>query len=230
MATPKGLATWDSAKQEQYRRAQPQHVWTFHFCFDASPSMHGAEAAALQKAYALYLAWLQQHADPMSLVEVCTFSSKLKRSPLQPLGRCTPLTPEQYNPLQGSGTALYRALGDLCTMPVGEGQHILVVFTDGQDNASDTTAWTASKVAQLLQTLQQEQSWLCVFLGAFPQALDVGRACGFVVGNCLVFGDDRIPEAFQQLRQATQKYLQAAPADRKLLAAGGIFARNERTI
>jgi hypothetical protein len=171
----------------------------------------------------MYLGWLQRHADPMSQVELIVFSSDLIRHPMTPLGLCTPLTSQTYDPFQGDGTALYRAVGECCTTPAGTGQHILIVFTDGLDNRSEEYDWTASKIFMLLKTLQEQQNWLAVFLGAFDDALVVGTQMGFHDKNCLCFTSDHIPDAFQRLLQATQTYLAAAPGDRKRLAAGGVF-------
>jgi hypothetical protein len=186
--------------------------------------MCGEEAVNLRRSFNTYLAWLQSHADPMSLAEVRCFSTPLDMGKPVPLGTLKPLTTATYNPaMHGSGTALYRAVGETCTTADSAGQHVLVVFTDGMDNTSIKFEWTHSKVYMLLQTLQQQQQWLCVFLGAFPEALAVGKQMGFQSGNCLVLTTDQIPEAFQKLLQATQKYVAASPQERKLLAQAGVF-------
>jgi hypothetical protein len=216
------LASWDATKQQTYR-AHQQTV-TLHVLLDASPSMAGQDAVNLRTAYNLYLAWLQRHADPMILVEVRCFSTTLQAGTLVPLGVLHPLTAQTYDPLTGDGTALYRAVGETCTTAPQQGQHLLIVFTDGRDNTSDTFGWTAAKVREVLTTLQDQEGWLGVFLGAFADAVPVGTSMGFTPANCLVFPSDQIPEAFRRLQQATQKYLTASPQERKLLTAGGLFA------
>lgn len=225
MASPtkNPLASWDTSKQTAYRRHHSDTVVTFHLLLDASPSMIGEDATNLRKAYNQYLAWLQRHVHPMSLAEVRCFSTSLDPTQVQPIGMLQPLTGQTYDPRQGDGTAIYRAIGETCVTAPGTGQHILVVFTDGIDNTSEDYGWTATKIAALLTTLQEDQSWLCVYLGAFPDALHVARAMGFQPGNCLVFTADKIPEAFKTLQTATQRYLRAGTQERKLLAAGGIF-------
>jgi len=223
-ATPKQLlASWDASKQQAYRQHHHAQAPTFHILLDASPSMAGDDARNLRQAYNTYLAWLQRHTDPMSMADVRCFSTALDPGQLCPLGQLRPLTTTTYDPLRGDGTALYRAIGETCVTAPREGQHILIVFTDGNDNTSDTFGWTYTKVGELLKTLQAEQSWLCLFLGAFPDALHVARVMGFHPRNCLVFTTDKIPEAFQTLRHATQRYLGTAPHERKRLAAGGLF-------
>jgi hypothetical protein len=175
------------------------------------------------RAYNTYVLWLQGAAHPMSLAEVFTFDLQLHRlSSMQALGAVQALTPESYQPLRGNGTALYNAVGQVCTTATEGGQHVLVVFTDGEDCAPEPV-WTAGQCHELLTTLQESAGWLCVFLGAFPNALDVARSMGFHDGNCLTFPGDQIPQAFEHLRRATQRYLQAPAQERKQLATGGIF-------
>jgi hypothetical protein len=219
----KMLRSWNPDRQQQYR-ATHQSLF-FHFVLDASPSMCGVAEIALRRAFNMYVTWLQQHADPMSLAEVRCFSTRLDPGKPVPLGTLKPLTTATYNPaLHGSGTALYRAVGETCTQAGHETQqHVLVVFTDGYDNTSDEFEWSNGQVYTLLQVLQDEQGWLAVFLGAMSDAIEVGKSMGFHPGNCLTFATDQIPEAFQRLLQATQKYLAAGPQDRKLLAARGVF-------
>jgi hypothetical protein len=191
----------------------------FHLLLDASGSM-AAHEADLRRAYNLYLDWLKQHADPMSLVETQSFGTQVRRSPVQGLGAAKPLTAETYSARLG-GTALYDAIGALTTTALDQMQHVLITFTDGADTSSE--AYTATGVAELLTTLQEHSGWLCVFLGAYPDALATARTLGFHEGNCVTFAGEQIPEAFLTLQRATQRYLAAAPADRKLLAAGTFF-------
>ena len=221
------LSTWDSAKQAAYRGQHSAASPTFHFLLDASPSMIGDYEMQLRASFNMYLAWLKRQASPLSLAEVHCFSTNFTRGPLQPLGMLRPLTPQTYNPHKGDGTALYRALGETCTTTPQAGFHLLCVYTDGRDNRSNEFSWTADKVAAILLTLQQNAAWCGVFLGAFPQALEVGRTCGFTAGNCLQFSSDRIPDAFRRLTDATQRYLGASPQDKKQLAATGVWSAKE---
>jgi hypothetical protein len=216
---------WSPERQQQYRATH--QTLMFHFLLDSSPSMCGQDEVNLRRAFNMYLAWLQHHADPMSLVEVRCFSTPLDPGTPVPLGMLKPLTGRTYNPaLHGSGTALYRAVGETCTVASGAAtpvQHIVIVFTDGADNTSEEVGWTNGQVSTLLQTLQEQQHWLAIFLGAIPDALEVGKSMGFQPGNCLTFATDQIPDAFGRLLHATQRYLAASPQERKLLAATGVF-------
>ena len=80
----------------------------------------------------------------------------------------------------------------------------------------------------LLSTLQDERQWLCVFLAAFADALPVAAVLGFKEGNCLTFASEKILEAFERLRRATETYLLASPPARKLLAQSGVFSHEHR--
>jgi hypothetical protein len=217
----KMLASWDPARQQQYR--EKHHSMTFHALLDASPSMYD-EAANLRKSCNMYVQWLQHHADPMAMIDLRSFSTSLDPSHPLPIGMVQPLTAQTYNPAEhGSGTALYRAIGETCATATTAGQHVLLTFSDGQDNTSSRFEWSASAVCTLLTTLQEQQGWLAVFLAAFHEGLAVGKAMGFQPGNCLTFATDEIPRAFERLRTATQRYLTAGPQERKLLATGGVF-------
>jgi hypothetical protein len=219
MPSPSLLSTWNAGTQARWRQTHATQVMVLHLLLDASGSMAGHEAD-LRRAYNLYLDWLKPHADPMSLIETQSFGTELRRQPVQALGTAPPLTAATYTARLG-GTALYDALGTVATTAVDPMQHVLIVFTDGDDTASEH--YTAGIVAELLTTLQEESGWLCVFLGAYPDALATARTLGFHEGNCVTFAGEQIPEAFRQLQRATQRYLTAPPADRKLLAAGTFF-------
>jgi hypothetical protein len=110
----------------------------------------------------------------------------------------------------------------VCSTTTQAGKHILVLFTDGEDCAP-VPVWTAAKVHTLLTTLQDDAGWLCVFLGTEQAALTEAEAMGFHPRNCLLFPSEQLPEAFQRLQEATQRYLMASPIAQKQLAAGGVF-------
>ena len=143
----KPLASWDATRQQAYRAKHPESTFVFHLLLDASGSMYQHEAA-LRTAYNLYLRWLQHNAPPMSLVDVRCFGTTLQAKNVQALGLVSPLTTETYASVYG-GTALYDALGSVVSQASEPGQHILVVFTDGQD--CDSAQWSAGQVRELLR-------------------------------------------------------------------------------
>jgi len=140
-----------------------------------------------------------------------------------PIGMAPDLDNKRYDPRKGNGTNLYGTIMNV--LKAGgrhPGQHILVVFTDGIDNQGLDDNVLA--VVRPSVTGVQADGWLCVFLGAYMDALETGKAMGFPADNCLVFTSDKIPEAFKTLTDATQRYLGAPVAQRKLLTQGGFFS------
>jgi hypothetical protein len=226
MSRSKPLASWDAARQQTYRRTHPGETFIFHLLLDGSGSM-AAHEEPLRRAYNLYLRWLKQHAPPMSLIDTRCFGSELQPSCVLALGDMPFLDTATYAAVYG-GTALRDAVGTVVTEASEPAQHVLIVLTDGIDE--DSRRWSVTQIRELLTTMQSTNDWLCIFLGAFPQALEVGSALGFVPGNCLVFGTERIPDAFERLRHATETYLLATPPARKLLAQHGVFHAEGRIV
>lgn len=214
-------STWDAAKKHSWRTKNPDQSLIFHFVLDASPSMI-SHKQALITAYNMYIRWLQDHASPMSMAQMVSFSTRWTIHPLCPLVSLPLLTSHDYRPEDGDGTAIYNTLGALCLTFTEKAKHIIVLFTDGEDCAEDVV-WTALQIRETLETLQDVDECLCIYLGAHQRALSVAQEMGFKPGNVLAFSSDQIAQAFRNLQHATQRYLTAAPAERKLLAAGGIF-------
>jgi hypothetical protein len=212
-------ATWDATRQQAYRDRHPDSVFLFRLLLDASSSMTAYEVQ-LRAACNMYISWLKRHAPPMSLGDMRCFGTTLQASQVRPLYEVPMLSAETYTASYG-GTALRDALGTVGTEASQPGQHVMILFTDGEDTSS--TTWSAHQVQTLLSTLQAEGGWLAVFLGAFPEALRTGAALGFREGNCLTFASAQLPEAFETLRRATERYLNAPLAQRKLLAQSGVF-------
>lgn len=213
------LTSWDTAKQQQYRVTHGATLPVFHILLDASGSMV-PHAHALRGAYNRYLAWLKQHAPALSSLDVRCFHADVASPAVTTLHSAQPLTEATYQP--EGGTALYEALITACEDTAQPGQHILLVFTDGVDSYGNPITQACAR--DMITRLRVERNGLCIFLGAFPEALAVGMACGFAEGNCLIFSSEKIPEAFQRLTDAMQRYLAAPTAERRLLAQGGVFA------
>jgi hypothetical protein len=146
------------------------------------------------------------------------------------VGTCPPLTAQTYIP--SGDTRLGCALSQLLATTALPGQQVVVVFTDGLDSP-----WEEQLAAAPLSpphasiphpaTLLPKRiadGWLCVYLGAFPEALGEGLRLGFTEGNCLVFSAYALAEAWQQLADGLQRFFAAPPEARKQLTTGGLFA------
>lgn len=216
------LASWDGAAQQRYR--QTQELPYIHFLLDMSGSMEryaGALLAGYQGVHRL----LKRLVSPLAVVDCWGFHNTSQQLLSGPLGTLPPLTTDTYQP--DGGTRLYWALRSLLLVhrdPASmqySAQHILVLFTDGLDT-DDPPFTEIQETAQRL-TEAQAAGWLCVYLGAFADALPQGLACGFTPGNCLVFDAYAMAEAFARLEAGLQRYLAAGKAEQKLLAQHGLF-------
>lgn len=133
-----------------------------------------------------YNAWLAaQQADPSPANLTTTlFDNEFITAPTRPLSEGVPLTTETYVPR--GGTALYDAIGralnrlDAKNAP----RSILVVLTDGQENAS--TEFTRAQVMQRIERAQS-RGWQVVYLSASPSAFADSAAIGIRAANTVQF-------------------------------------------
>ena len=65
------------------------------------------------------------------------------------------------------------------------GQVIVVIVTDGMENAS--TEWNADQVRELVNQQKSQWNWEFVFLGANIDAVEVGQSLGFDAGASLTY-------------------------------------------
>lgn len=222
---------WTDAKQAQYHAANSPQVY-IHLLIDASLSMQ-SHRRELVTALDRYESWLKRFVSPFSMMQRWLFAGKVyDASPMVYIKELPQLTLQQYNPMDllqqkipfhtlYEGTHLHEALY-ACLMEKAEPvQHMLILFTDGQDTGSDEAIKRVCP--DVMEHAMQDNGWLCCFLGTDMAAINVGLQLGFARGNCLYFAEDKFPEAFQRLQEATKKFLNSAPAGRKLLTQGGIF-------
>lgn len=95
-------------------------------------------------------------------------------------------------------TALLDALGkfitdvgaDLAALEEDDrpGHVIVVVMTDGEENAS--REWTVDAVRQLVTQQREQWKWEFVFLGANLDAVQVGNAYGFAADSSISYAPD----------------------------------------
>ena len=212
---PDPLASWDTKRQARYTSSGA--VPSVHFLLDASGSMYN-QVQPLLRAYHLTLWTLRPLLSPLTQVEVWAFrdTSELLRQGC--LGTLEPLTAWDYTP--SGDTRLKRALANLLDATTSPGLHVLIVLSDGMDAPEDDGERARVRA---LMTMRQAESWLCIYLGAFPEALGEALAIGFHEGNTVTFSRAHLLQAFAILQKGLQRFLTASAADQKLLAATGIF-------
>ena len=123
------------------------------------------------------------------------------------------LTSATYSPR--GATPLFDAIGTLitridATVNEGDGEEdqIVVIFTDGRENASDN--WTRKQIFQLVQQKQQ-LGWKFIFMGANQDAYAEGQRLGIEPGNIQNFRPDRegTERAFKSVNRGVYEYRKA---------------------
>ena len=80
---------------------------------------------------------------------------------------------------------------------------LIVVMTDGDDNASQTHS--EQNIQSAIQSYMNE-GWTFVYLGADQNALSTGNRLGFPEGNIKSFASSKMRETMQTLAAATTTY------------------------
>jgi hypothetical protein len=106
----------------------------------------------------------------------------------------------------GTWTALYDGLGpELKKMKDSDATELVVVFTDGKDNMSQT--YTPKKIAELRDTLEKKGNVTFVFLGASPDVWEEGKTVvGNQSGNFRSFDSAETSLQLSDLRDRTNMY------------------------
>jgi len=142
--------------------------------------------------------------DPQKtvLVSMLTFSTEVRTLfTRKPLSEMVPLTSEDYHP-QGL-TALYDAIHDSlqCVNPMDE-KTILIVLTDGQENASQRVT-SRGQLQTELHRKKQEGKLEVVFLGSnLDDIQDAAGSVGAAPQSTLPYNDDRLEEALSAVASA----------------------------
>ena len=111
----------------------------------------------------------------------------------KPLNQVKPLTPEHYKP--NGSTALFDAIGDTISWFRNEKDVLMVIVTDGQENASKR--FSRAMINNFIEDKQKNNSWTYVYLSndlsTATQGDSIGCASSRVASNCVVqqenFGD-----------------------------------------
>lgn len=136
----------------------------------------------------------QQKAPGNAVLTLATFASDYTLvHDCVPIKEVPRLTVSSYQ--TGGYTALLDAIArtinatgaKLAAMPESErpSQVLLVVITDGEENASKEFAH--AKVFEMIKHQQERYSWSVVYLGANQDAIKVGSTLGVAAGNTLSY-------------------------------------------
>ncbi len=145
-----------------------------------------------------------------------------------PLAEMRDLGPGDFEPR--GATPLYDALGlaiercDARTAADADEDQVLVIVTDGQENAS--TDFTGPQIAKLLKK-RQASGWTVLYLGANQDGFAVGNALNLSAGNVANFeaSDEGIHAAFASADQAIASY-RSRDRDERRAKKDGLFDEN----
>lgn len=143
------------------------------------------------------------------------------QSPFEVLAEATDV--HQIAPLDGAryqprgGTPLLDALGELLELAERRARGrdedaVIVVFTDGQENASQR--WTRAALFERIAALQ-ERGWAFVFLGVDQDSYAEARALGFARGSTSNWRKQSSASAFAQLDRSVSSYRSKSRLARK---------------
>ena len=125
-----------------------------------------------------------------------------------------PLDGARYAPR--AGTPLLDALGQLLEHAERRARGrdedaVVVVFTDGQENASH--AWTRAALFERIEALKA-RGWAFVFLGANQDSYAEAGALGFARGSTSDWRQSSSEAAFRQLNRSVGSYRSKSRGDR----------------
>ena len=117
-----------------------------------------------------------------------------------------PLDAARYAPR--GGTPLLDALGRLLELAERRARGrdedaVIVVFTDGQENASGT--WTRAALFERIEALKA-RGWAFVFLGANQDSYEEAGGLGFAAGSTSNWHERSSRAAFEQLDRSVGSY------------------------
>jgi len=112
----------------------------------------------------------------------------------KPLKEIEPLTRETFKP-RGS-TALLDAIGRALKECKTESIPMIIILTDGQENASRT--YTKAHIKDLIFERQKE-GWTFMYLGANQDAFTEAGSIGIAPGNTMNYDVNKTPDVFRAL-------------------------------
>ncbi len=127
-----------------------------------------------------------------------------------PLEKVDPLSRESYRP-QGF-TPLYDAIGATIAKVDAEKPQVdkvlTVILTDGHENSS--REYNLAHIKALIDGKEKQGNWTFVFLGATPDAWDIGVTIGVPVGNVYQHDPAQTPAVYASLASSTSAYSRSA--------------------
>ena len=171
-----------------------------------------------------YLAGLAEETKVDYLFSLTLFNTSFEnRYVAEPLKNIRDLDTKNYVP--DGWTALYDAIGSTVhaverKLPTVD-KVMTVIMTDGHENSS--REWMLAGIRELIAKKEGEGNWTFVFLGATPDAWDVGVGMGVQRGNAVKYDPAQTSGVFRATVQATNAFAASPkPASTALYREAGV--------
>lgn len=183
------------------------------FVIDESGSMEGSNADVIG-GFNTYIERHRNLPETNVTVSLYKFNHQITRVfANQPIATVQNLTPADYTP--GSFTALFDAIGQaitntdnyIATLPEAERPtaNLMVIITDGQENASSEYSATALKAA--ISTHENQLNWQFIYLGADLSNFDDAHKLG--IRKHISFDKKNMKQKFENVADASIQYMSA---------------------
>jgi uncharacterized protein YegL len=181
-----------------------------NFVLDRSGSMSAVLGDTIG-GFNAYVQGLRDEQEVDYLFSLTLFNTTCEnRHVAEPIGKIAELDNKSYVP--DGWTALYDAIG--LTVRAVEKKFpavdkvMTVIMTDGHENSS--REWTQQGIKDLIAAKEKEGNWTFVFLGATPDAWDVGMGMGVQRGNSVQYNQAQAPAVFAATAAATNVFARSA--------------------
>lgn len=181
-----------------------------NFILDKSGSMSSVQAETIQ-GFNTYLDSLKDDKKAEYLFSFTLFNTATDpRHVAIPLTELKPLSTDNYRP--DGYTALYDAIGETVRRVEDKKPDVekvlTVIMTDGHENAS--REWTLPRIKELISRKEKEGNWTFVFLGATPDAWDIGATMGVSVSNAYQYDQHTTGNVLRAMACSTSNYAASA--------------------
>ncbi len=198
-----------AARKRVKKQEQPALLKTnVIFVIDESGSMQNT-ASDVRGGFNTYVEKIKSDGNGYSLTAIKFGTTVRPLFANLPLEQVPVLTEANYMPLDS--TALYDAIGYVLDeakkqwgtdeKPYGEEKFILIIMTDGFENASKT--FSKEAITARLKRCEEAGNWTLVYMGADQDAWAIASNLGFAQGNVLSYASAEAGTVFNSLAAST---------------------------
>ena len=190
-----------------------------NFILDKSGSMMSVKRDTVG-GFNNYLEALRKETDIDYVFTLTTFDTQFHEVHVSlPLADVKALDDNTYLP--GGYTALYDAIGATVRKVSADGidKVLTVIMTDGHENSS--YEWNLDQIKALIAEKEGLGNWTFVFLGATPDAWDIGMGLGVPAGNVARYDPLHIMDVYQRVAHDSSSLARSSARASRSMFSGG---------